>query len=171
MWQPEQIIPTLQIWDSCQMELVNGQAEGRRPKPFPHLRSFSCWPQQAAQPSLHLSVQSELQPPPHLLHTLGPGPNPFQGAKCDSHAQTHTLCSVDFPLITLQVSVKTSPPRGSLPHPSARPVGTRLIILPMQPYFHTYCQSQPVIRPRCESLSPLEYKLDDKEPFSISAHH
>ena len=99
------------------MELDNGQAEGRRPKPFPHLWSFSLGPRQAARPFLHLSVQSELQPPPHLLHMLGPGPNPLQGAKCDSHAQTHTLCSVDFPLITLQVSVKTSPPQGQFSPP------------------------------------------------------
>lgn len=98
------------------MELVNGQAEGRRPKPFPHLWSFSLGPRQAARPFLHLSVQSELQPPPHLLHMLGPRPNPFQGAKCDSHAQTHTLCSADFPLIT-QVSVKTSPPQGQFSPP------------------------------------------------------
>ena len=37
---------------------------------------------------------------------LGPGPNPFQSTyrhKSFTRAQTHTLCSVDFPLITLQV--------------------------------------------------------------------
>lgn len=68
-WQPEQIIPILQIWDSCQEELFKGQAEGLCLKPIPHLWSLSLRPQQAALLFLHLSVQSELQPPPHDLRT------------------------------------------------------------------------------------------------------
>lgn len=65
-------------------------------------------------------------------HMLGPGPNPFQSTyrhKSFTRAQTHTLCSVDFPLITLQVSVKTSPPQGQSSPPFCQTSG--------DPAYHT----------------------------------
>lgn len=127
-----------------------------------------------ARPSPLCTVRT-IAPTAWPSHMLGPGPNPFQSSyrhSSDTRAQTHTLCSVQ---VTFHWSLFKSQSehlllRGSLPHRSARPGGPGLSYLPRS-LTSTHTQSQPVIRPHCESLSPLEYKLDDKQPFSISAHH